>query len=122
MQRKLDCFPELDYAADLASARSLDDLNRLFIPSHTIYDRVEDYFAAYSLVGNRLSAMALPAYLVAAEDDPIIPVADLARIDSNENLHIETHRYGGHCGFIENLAARSWAETRIRQLIERHLR
>ena len=122
LQRKLACFPELDYAVDLASARSLDDLNRLFIPSHTIYDNVDDYFAAYSLVGDRLSALALPAYLVTAEDDPIIPVADLARIDANRNLHIETHRYGGHCGFIENLAARSWAETRIRHLIEAHLR
>jgi hypothetical protein len=120
LQRKLECFPELDYAADLARARSLDDLNRLFIPSHTIYERVEDYFAAYALVDERLSNMALPAYLIAAEDDPIIPVADLTRVAPNENLHIETYRYGGHCGFIQNLAAHSWAETRIQQILRRH--
>ncbi len=121
LQRKLACFPELDYADDLASARSLDDLNRLFIPSHTVYDTVEDYFAAYSLAGDRLAAMSLPAYLITAEDDPIIPVADLERIDANDNLRIEKHRNGGHCGFIENLAAHSWAETRIRHLLQNHL-
>jgi predicted alpha/beta-fold hydrolase len=120
LRRKLECFPELDYAADLARARSLDDLNRLFIPSHTIYARVEDYFAAYALVGGRLSGMAVPAYLIASEDDPIIPVADVDRIEPNENLHIETYRHGGHCGFIQNLAAHSWVEIRLKQLLERH--
>jgi len=122
LRRKLACFPDLDYATDLARAKSLDDLNRLFIPSHTIYERLEDYFAAYALVGERLSRMAVPAYLIAAEDDPICPVADLARIEPNENLHIETSRHGGHCGFIENLSAHSWVETRIQQILQRHLR
>ena len=118
LQRKLECFPELDFAAELAASKSLDDLNRLFIPRHTIYSEVDDYFAAYALVGDRLSCMAMPAYLIAAADDPIIPVDDLARIGPNENLHIETHRYGGHCGFLENLSARSWVEHRILELVE----
>ena len=122
LQHKLKCFPELDYAAELAASKSLDDLNRLFIPRHTIYNEVDDYFAAYALVGDRLSSMAMPAYLIAAEDDPIIPVDDLARIGPNENLHIETHRYGGHCGFLENLAARSWVENRMLELVEKGMR
>jgi predicted alpha/beta-fold hydrolase len=121
LQRKLQCFPQLDYAAELAAARSLDDLNRMFIPRYTIYDQVDDYFAAYALVGGRLSSMTMPAYLIAAEDDPIIPVDDLKRIDPIENLHIETSRHGGHCGFIENLAARSWVETRMLKILEQHL-
>lgn len=121
LQHKLQCFPELDYAPQLAEARSLNDLNRLFIPSHTIYRELDDYYAAYALVGNRLSAMAMPAYLIATEDDPIIPVDDLARIDSIENLQLETYRYGGHCGFIEDLAGRSWIEGRLLQILESHL-
>ena len=122
LQKKLDCFPEFDYAEELASARSLDDLNRIFIPEHTIYRDVGDYFAAYALVGDRLSSMAKPAYLIAAEDDPIIPVDDLDRIDPIENLQIETYRYGGHCGFIENLAARSWVEGRILRILQGHMK
>ena len=120
LQRKLQCFPQLDYAAELASAKSLDDLNRIFIPRYTIYHELGDYYAAYALVGGRLSSLAIPAYLIAAEDDPIIPVDDLRRIDPIETLHIETWRHGGHCGFIENLAARSWVEARMLQILEQY--
>lgn len=118
LQRKLECFPQLDFAAELAAAKSLEDLNRSFIPRYTIYAELNDYYAAYALVGDRLSALAMPAYLIAAEDDPIIPIDDVKRIDPIENLHIEKLRHGGHCGFIENLAARSWVETRILQILE----
>jgi predicted alpha/beta-fold hydrolase len=83
---------------------------------------VGDYFAAYALVGNRLASLEVPATIIAAEDDPIIPVDDLSRIEAIESLHIETHRYGGHCGFLENLAARSWIENRILELVEHRLR
>jgi predicted alpha/beta-fold hydrolase len=121
LQRKLAHFPEYDYADELATARTIDDLNRIFIPRYTVYENVDDYFAAYALVGNRLAGLTAPAYLIASEDDPIIPVADIARIDPIENLHIETHRHGGHCGFIENLTARSWVERRIVELVDRHL-
>ncbi|MDH3633437.1 MAG: alpha/beta fold hydrolase [Gammaproteobacteria bacterium] len=121
LQYKLQHFPDLDYGAELVTAKSLDDLNRIFIPRHTVYSNVDDYFAAYALVGDRLSAMAMPAYLIAAEDDPIIPVDDLKRIDPVENLQVETYRHGGHCGFIENLAAHSWVEGRIIQIIQAQL-
>ena len=121
LQRKLQCFPELDYDEELATAKSLDDLNRIFIPQHTIYSNVDDYFAAYALVGGRLSSMAVPAYLIAAEDDPIVPVDDLNRIDPVETLQIETYRHGGHCGFIENLAAHSWVEGRMLRILQGHM-
>ena len=121
LQRKLECFPELDFALELAAAKSLDDLNRIFIPRYTIYTDVDDYFAAYALVGGRLSSISMPAYLIAAEDDPIIPVDDLNRIDPVETLQIETYRHGGHCGFIETLSARSWVEGRLLQIVENTL-
>lgn len=122
LQRKLECFPDLGYGRQLAMAKSLDDLNRMFIPQHTIYQEVDDYFAAYALVGNRLQSLEVPATIIAAEDDPIIPVDDLSRIEPIESLQIETHRYGGHCGFLENLAARSWIEDRMLELVEKGLR
>jgi predicted alpha/beta-fold hydrolase len=122
LQRKLECFPEYDYAEQLAEARSLDDLNRMFIPQHTMYKEIDAYFAAYALVGSRLASLEVPATIIAAEDDPIIPVDDLSRIDPLEWLKIETSRYGGHCGFIENLAARSWVEDRMLAVLEHRLR
>ncbi len=120
LRRKLQHFPDFGYGEELATARSLDDLNRIFIPRYTDYVEVEDYFAAYALVGDRLASLPIPAYLIASEDDPIIPVDDHRRIDANENLELEIHRFGGHCGFIETLAARSWIERRLLELLQRH--
>jgi predicted alpha/beta-fold hydrolase len=120
LRKKLELFPDLDFQDDLDIAKSLDDLNRLFIPRHTIYSELDDYFAAYELTGDRLSSLSIPSYLIAAEDDPIIPAEDLDRIDVVKNLHIERHRYGGHCGFLLNLAAHSWVESRMVQLFKSH--
>ena len=120
LRKKLESFPQLDYQADLDIARSLDDLNRLFIPRHTIYNELADYFAAYAITGDRLSSLAMPSYLIAAEDDPIIPSEDLDCMDNIDNLHIERHRYGGHCGFLLDLAAHSWVENRMLQLFKGH--
>jgi len=118
LQRKLELFPEFDYGEALASARSLDDLNRIFVPQHTIYREVDDYFAAYALIGDRLAELEVPAWIIASEDDPIIPVDDLDRINPIETLNIEIQRYGGHCGFIQSLSAHSWIEQRIVELFD----
>lgn len=117
LRRKLECFPDYDYADALAAARSLDDLNAYFIPRYTEYATVDEYFAAYALVGDRLAGLEVPTWLIAARDDPILPVADLDRIGAIDRLAIETHRHGGHCGFLENLAARSWIEERLLELM-----
>ena len=62
----------------------------------------------------------MPATIIAAEDDPIIPADDFRRIDANDYLDIEIQRFGGHCGFIENLAAHSWVERRLLELLYRY--
>lgn len=122
LRRKLECFPELGYGADLARARTVDDLNRLFVPRHTRYATVDEYFAAYAVTGDRLARLGVPTAIVAAEDDPIIPAEDFARIDPHELLEIDLQRFGGHCGFIKNLAVRSWVEDRLIELLHRYSR
>jgi predicted alpha/beta-fold hydrolase len=113
LRRKLRHFPDLGYGEDLARAKRVDDLNRFFVPRHTPYPDVPSYFAAYALSGDRLAELRVPAHLIAAADDPIIPVADIARIAYNRHLHLDIQARGGHCGFVENLRGESWAERRL---------
>ena len=113
LRRKLGHFPDLGYGPDLAGARRVDDLNRFFVPRHTPYPDVPSYFAAYALTGDRLAGLRVPAHLIAAADDPIIPVADIARIAFNRQLYLDIQAHGGHCGFVENLRGESWAERRL---------
>jgi hypothetical protein len=88
------------------------DLRRMtatLIAQHTHYPCLEDYFAGYAITGERLITLTAPAVILAAEDDPIIPVADLARLAASPLLRVVRTAHGGHTGFLEALGAGSWA-------------
>jgi hypothetical protein len=88
------------------------DLRRMtaaLIAQHTHYPRLEDYFAGYAITGDRLTTLTAPAVILAAEDDPIIPAEDLARLAPHPLLRVVRTAYGGHTGFLESLGSGSWA-------------
>jgi predicted alpha/beta-fold hydrolase len=121
LKKKLKHFPEYDFAEALASARSINDMNELFITKYTPFDSIDSYFSSYALTGDRLANLESPAHLIASADDPIIPIADIQRINRPEQLNIEIQAFGGHCGFIKNLAAHSWVEPRLVEIFNDHL-
>ena len=121
LRKKLTHYPEYEFGDALDSARSIDDMNRMFITRYTPYDDIDSYFNSYALTGDRLGELAIPAHLIASADDPIIPVEDIQRINRPEQLSIEVHPYGGHCGFITNLSAHSWIEPRIVEIFDSYL-
>jgi predicted alpha/beta-fold hydrolase len=121
LKKKLKHFPEYDFAEALDSARSINDMNELFITKYTPFDDIESYFLSYALTGDRLANLSTPTHLIASMDDPIIPIADIDRINRPEQLSIEVQEFGGHCGFIQNLAAHSWVEPRLVEIFNSHL-
>ncbi len=121
LRKKLKHFPEHDFGTELNQARTLDDLNLTFIPKFTPFADAQSYFSSYALTGDRLKALSIPAHLIATLDDPIIPAADIEKINCPEHLSIEIQAYGGHCGFIQSFAAHSWIETKLVQLFDAHL-
>lgn len=121
LKKKLKHFPEYDFAEALDSARSINDMNNLFITKYTPFDDIDSYFSSYALTGDRLANLKVPTHLIASMDDPIIPVADIERINRPEQLSIDIQSFGGHCGFILNLAAHSWVEPRLVEIFKEHL-
>ena len=81
------------------------------------FDRVDDYFNGYALGGGKLKGLGVPTTIIAAQDDPIIPVEDIERIDPVDGLEVEITRYGGHCGFLCDFRMQSWVERRIAELL-----
>jgi uncharacterized protein len=77
---------------------------------HSEYPTLEDYLTGYSITGERLAPLAVPAHILTSLDDPMIPVGGLARLARPPALSVTVTRYGGHCGFIESLAGPTWAE------------
>ena len=121
LKQKLKHFPEYNFAETLKQARSLDEMNALFIPQYTPFKDIDSYFSSYALTDDRLTDLAIPAHIIATEDDPIIPIADIHRINCPDQLTIEIQAFGGHCGFIKNLAAHSWIEPRLVEVFNDHL-
>jgi hypothetical protein len=109
LRRKQALWPaEHDFSDILGD----DDLRRMtarLIARHTSYPQLADYFAGYAITGQRLATLTVPATILMAMDDPIIPSADLQRLADNPHLTIHRTRHGGHTGFIDHLSRPSWA-------------
>ena len=109
LKRKQAVWPD-DY--DFRQLLRDGDLRRMtarLIAQHTDYRHLDDYFAGYAITGERLATLTAPAVILAAEDDPIIPAADLTRLASHPLLRVVRTAHGGHTGFLESLGSGSWA-------------
>ena len=77
---------------------------------HSGFDDVADYFRGYAITEDRLAGLQVPSVIVAADDDPIIPSVDLARLARPPALRVVTTSTGGHCGFFDRLAGPGWVD------------
>jgi predicted alpha/beta-fold hydrolase len=116
--RKQRAWPgEYDFGPLLRS-RNLRQMTRDLVLAHTEYEDLDTYLRGYALTGSRLAGLTVPSTILAAVDDPMIPVADLARLPQSDLLHVVTTEHGGHCGFIEDLGSTTWVEEFVLHELE----
>jgi hypothetical protein len=81
------------------------------------FPSLSEYLRGYALVGQALAPLQAlgdaRVRIIAADDDPIIPAADLGRIARPSVLAITRTRYGGHCGFYDGVAGSTWVERQV---------
>jgi predicted alpha/beta-fold hydrolase len=109
-----DEYADLEKILKLATLTEMtDELARHFggFPS------LQAYLQGYALTGEALAPLAdargLQAKIIAATDDPIIPVGDLQRIAHPANLTVSLTRFGGHCGFYSGGPGPTWLERQV---------
>ncbi|MGI9302701.1 MAG: YheT family hydrolase [Gammaproteobacteria bacterium] len=108
--KKHSCFPgDYDIDAMLAN-RNLREMTDYLVRHHTHFPDLLAYLHGYAITGDVLSELAVPACILAAEDDPIIPARDLGALAKPECLEIRATRLGGHCGYIEDYKLNSWSD------------
>src|SRR5690606_17159819 len=69
----------------------LGDLRRMtaaMVAGHTDFPDIHAYLDGYAVTGTRLATLRVPATLLAALDDPIIPAEDLQRLAPSPNLKV----------------------------------
>jgi len=105
-----------DFSA-LTRMRDLKLMTAELVRCYSEFRTLEDYLNGYALTGERLARLEVPSSILTALDDPLIPAAGLARLARPPGLTITVTRYGGHCGFFEQLSGPTWLEQRIMRLL-----
>lgn len=120
--KKLQHHRHLDYGKALKELTTLDQMNEFFVLGYTNFKTTNEYLEAYSILGDGLKKLAIPATIITSLDDPMIPASQLDNLFPSPWLNIELQKHGGHCAFIKNWKLESWASDRISELVAQSLR
>jgi predicted alpha/beta-fold hydrolase len=110
LERKAELFPDEYRFGSLQRFRTLTAMTDFFVTRYTEFPDLESYLGGYAITGDRLAGLAVPAHLLLADDDPVIPAASVARVAASPQLRIERSRFGGHCGFVQDLRLTTWLD------------
>jgi len=110
---KQQCFPDLYGDEAWYEIRGLRERTHYLATRHAGFESADEYFAGYSIAGDRLAALSVPSTILTSADDPVVPVADFERLPANPALELIIARHGGHCGFLKNWKMESIAEDLI---------
>jgi hypothetical protein len=113
LRRKQALFPDRYDYAEWHELPSMRERTRYLATRYYGFQALEDYFEGYSVAGDRLAALAVPTAILAAADDPVVPVADVRALADHPCIEIEVTEHGGHCGYLKNWKFESWAEDFI---------
>ena len=113
LRKKRALFPQHHDFDDAVLAQDMRGLTRWLVERHTDKPDVEAYFDGYSVSGGRLRDLRVPVSVLAAADDPVIPVQALRELQLPAHSILEIAEHGGHCGFIEGPGLRGYAERWI---------
>ena len=108
--RKRALFPDRLDIDDATLRLGLRELTDWLVRRHTRLGSIDNYFDGYSIAGDRLRALRVPAHVLMAADDPVIPVDDFHALELPAATRVEIQPWGGHCGFLEDLRCSGYAE------------
>jgi len=110
---KAACFPGLYDFGDLRRFPTLTETTEFFATRYARFPDLDSYLNGYAITGDALARLAVPAKIIAAADDPVIPIADLDDLAASQALTVEVFPHGGHCAFLEDYRLRSWVDRAV---------
>jgi predicted alpha/beta-fold hydrolase len=114
MRRKAALFPDRYDLRPLSAITTIRQFDDVYTAPHNGFGNARNYYQLAS-AARTISDVQVPALILAAADDPFVPVEQFAAPSVVANPHVTCLHppYGGHCGFIGRASAydRYWAET-----------
>ena len=108
--RKRALFPDLHVYDDATLKLGMRELTEHLVLRNTAFESLDAYFDGYSIAGDRLAALQVPAAVLTSEDDPVIPADGFRALRLPPGALLDIAPWGGHCGFIENARLDGYAE------------
>lgn len=125
MRLKSAMFPGRYPINGLDRVRTVREFDDVITARFCGFRDADDYYARSSALP-LLGGISVPALLLTAQDDPMIPFRsfDAAALQRNPHLELLAPRHGGHCAFISRSSGdeRFWAESRIVEFCLAHSR
>jgi predicted alpha/beta-fold hydrolase len=113
LKTKQAAFPQLRFFELAELKQSLRGLTEALVLRHTDFGSLEAYLDGYSVADNALAGMPIPATILTAADDPVIPVTSFHSLRLPPNVELDIAPYGGHCGFIRGMDMTSFTDDYI---------
>ncbi|OHE83682.1 MAG: alpha/beta hydrolase [Lysobacterales bacterium RIFOXYD1_FULL_69_11] len=110
LARKRELFPASHDFDDLTLGLRMRPLTQWMVERHTEFGTLDHYFDGYSIAGDRLAALDVPASILMAADDPVIPVDGFRALSLPRSVQLEIAPWGGHCGFLQGARLDGFAE------------
>ncbi len=115
LRRKRALFPSLQAMDDEVLNQNMRELTRWIVERYTEFGTLDNYLEGYSIAGERLLGLQVPAHILMAQDDPVIPFTDFRELKLPAQAELDVARWGGHCGFVENAACDGFSERWLAQ-------
>jgi len=119
LKRKQALFPEMELFTRQEMDGRLRALTRDLVRRHTEFGSLENYLNGYAIGGDTLAGLQVPATILTAADDPVIPIADFRALQLGAETELVIAEHGGHCGFIQDWRLTSWAEDFVVERLRR---
>jgi Predicted hydrolase of the alpha/beta-hydrolase fold len=110
---KQKAFPQHQYFEMSELKRDLRGLTESLVRRHTDFASLQQYLDGYSVAADALMAMQIPATILTARDDPVIPVGAFEQLRLPPNVELDIAEHGGHCGFIRGRDMTSFTDDYI---------
>jgi predicted alpha/beta-fold hydrolase len=118
LARKRKLFPQQHDFDDKVLGLRMRPLTQWMVERHTQFGSLDNYFEGYSIAGERLAQLRVPASILMAADDPVIPVAAFHALHLPPTATLEIAEHGGHCGFLENWRGDGFAERWVAERLD----
>jgi predicted alpha/beta-fold hydrolase len=119
LQKKQAAFPNrYDFSGEIAASSCLE-MTEIFVRHHSPYPDAGTCFRSYGITPEILVSLRTLTTIIAAVDDPIIPVSDFyAMADLSPYVQLHLQPYGRHVGFVDILPFRRWIGEAVLTVLE----